>query len=162
MGDALALRMSLASNKGAKAIPNLIPPRTNCLILLRVRIPWFRIERVTFYILKTILSIRLGEYMLENLIPFLIMFLCIVMRHLAIGIPLIPICLKRIPNTSNEHDISFKTFDASYVLTNKSGKVVVKYVGGKHKSPKTCVWVPKVLVSNVKGPKTVWLPKNQA
>jgi hypothetical protein len=59
MGDALALRMSLASNKGAKATPNLIPPRTNCLILLRVRIPWFRIERVTFYILKTILSIRL-------------------------------------------------------------------------------------------------------
>jgi hypothetical protein len=52
---------------------------------------------------------------------------------------------KKIVNASNEHDISFKTFDASYVLTNKSGKVVAKYVGGKHKSPKTCVWVPKVL-----------------
>jgi hypothetical protein len=62
---------------------------------------------------------------------------------------------KKIANASNEHNISFKTFDASYVLTNKSGKVVAKYVGGKHKSPKTCVWVPKVLVSNVKGPKTV-------
>jgi hypothetical protein len=49
-----------------------------------------------------------------------------------------------------------KTFSASYVLTNKSGKVVAKYVGGKHKSPKTCVWVPKVLISNVKGPKTIW------
>jgi hypothetical protein len=58
--------------------------------------------------------------------------------------------------------ISFKTFDASYVLTNKSGKVVAKYVGGKHKSSKTCVWVPKVLVSNVKGPKTIWVPKNKA
>jgi hypothetical protein len=34
---------------------------------------------------------------------------------------------------SNDHNISFKTFDASYVLTNKSGKVVAKYVGGKHK-----------------------------
>jgi hypothetical protein len=33
---------------------------------------------------------------------------------------------KKIPN---EHNISFKTFDASYVLTNKSGKVVAKYVG---------------------------------
>jgi hypothetical protein len=51
---------------------------------------------------------------------------------------------------SNEHSISFKTFDVSFVLTNKLGKVVAKYVGGKHKSPKTCVWVPKVLVSNVK------------
>jgi hypothetical protein len=69
---------------------------------------------------------------------------------------------KKIPNASNEHNISFKTFDASYVLTNKSGKIVAKYVGGKHKSPKTCVWVPKVLVSNVKGPKTIWIPKNKA
>jgi hypothetical protein len=66
------------------------------------------------------------------------------------------------PAASNEHNISFKTFDASYVLTNKSGKVVAKYVGGKHKSSKTCVWVPKVLVSNVKGPKTVWVPKKKA
>jgi uncharacterized protein YdcH (DUF465 family) len=63
---------------------------------------------------------------------------------------------------SNEPNISFKTLDASYVLTNKSGKVVAKYVGGKHKGSKTCVWVPKVLVSNVKGPKTVWVPKNKA
>jgi hypothetical protein len=69
---------------------------------------------------------------------------------------------KKIHTTSNEHNISFKTFDASYVLTNKSGKIVAKYVGGKHKSSKTCVWVPKVLVSNVKGPKTVWVHKNKA
>jgi hypothetical protein len=69
---------------------------------------------------------------------------------------------KKNVNASNEHDISFKTFDASYVLINKSGKVVAKYVGGKHKSPTTCVWVPKVLVSNVKEPKTVWVPKNKA
>jgi hypothetical protein len=47
------------------------------------------------------------------------------------------------------HNISFKTFDASDVLANKSGKIVAKYVGGKHKGSKTCVWVPKVLVSNV-------------
>jgi hypothetical protein len=69
---------------------------------------------------------------------------------------------KKSPIASNDHNISFKTFDASYVLTNKSGKVVAKYVGGKHKGSKTCVWVPKVLVSNVKGPKTVWVPKNKA
>jgi hypothetical protein len=66
---------------------------------------------------------------------------------------------KKTPSASNEPNISFKTFDASYVLTNKSGKIVAKYVGGKHKGSKTCVWVPKVLVSNVKGPKTVWVPK---
>jgi hypothetical protein len=69
---------------------------------------------------------------------------------------------RKIANASNEHNISFNTFDASYVITNKSGKVVAKYVGGKHKSPKTCVWVPKVLVSNVKEPKTIWVPKDKA
>jgi hypothetical protein len=69
---------------------------------------------------------------------------------------------KKTPIASNEPNISFRTFDASYVLTNKSGKVVAKYVGAKHKGSKTCVWVPKVLISNVKGPKTVWVPKNKA
>jgi hypothetical protein len=66
---------------------------------------------------------------------------------------------KKTPIASNDSNISFKTFNASYVLTNKSGKVVAKYVGGKHKGSKTCVWVPKVLVSNVNGPKTIWVPK---
>jgi hypothetical protein len=69
---------------------------------------------------------------------------------------------KKIDDASNEHSISFKTFDASYVLTNKSGKIVAKYVGSKHKSTKACVWVPKVLVSNVKGSKTIWVPKDRA
>jgi hypothetical protein len=79
-------------------------------------------------------------------------------RHLAhIKMP-----KRKTANASNEHSISFKTFDASFVLTNKSGKIVAKYVGGKHKSPMTCVWVPKVVVSNVKGPKTIWVPKNKA
>jgi hypothetical protein len=41
---------------------------------------------------------------------------------------------KKTPIASNEPNISFKTF----------------------------VWVPKVLVSNVKGPKIVWVPKNKA
>jgi hypothetical protein len=69
---------------------------------------------------------------------------------------------KKTPNASNESNISFKTFDASYVLTNKSSKVVAKYVGVKHKGSNTCVWVHKVLVSNMKEPKTVWVPKNKA
>jgi hypothetical protein len=89
--------------------------------------------------------------MLGSLILFPTMLLCTRMDH-----------KKKSPTASNEPNVSFKTFDASYVLTNKSGKVVAKYVGGKHKGSKTCVWVPKVLVSNVKGPKTVWVPKNKA
>jgi hypothetical protein len=38
---------------------------------------------------------------------------------------------KKTPVASNEPNISFKTFDASYVLTNKSDKVVAKYVWGQ-------------------------------
>jgi hypothetical protein len=41
------------------------------------------------------------------------------------------------PTSSNELNVSFKTFNASYVLTNKSCKVVAKYIGGKHKGSKT-------------------------
>jgi hypothetical protein len=92
-GDALTLRTVLASNKGAKTTPNLRPPR-NYLTLLRVRLPWFRIERAIFYILQTILSIRLGRFMLENLTMFLIMLLCIRMRLLTLGIQLISKYLK--------------------------------------------------------------------
>jgi hypothetical protein len=67
----------------------------NCLILLRVKLPWFRIVRVTFYILQTIPNIRLGRFMLGNLIMFLTMHLCTKMRLLALGIPLMLNCLER-------------------------------------------------------------------
>jgi hypothetical protein len=55
------------------------------LILLRVRLPWLRITRAIFYILLVIPSIRLGEFMLGNLIMFHIMLLCIKMRLLDLG-----------------------------------------------------------------------------
>jgi hypothetical protein len=67
VGDALALRMALASNR--EAMSSLMPLR-NCLALLKARLPWLRITRVTFYILLVIVSIRLGEFMLGNLICF--------------------------------------------------------------------------------------------
>ena len=54
-------------------------------------------------------------------------------------------------------------FDASYVLMrNKHGNVFAKYVGPRNKCPKTSVWVPKALVTNVKGPKKNWVPKGKA
>jgi hypothetical protein len=60
---------------------------------------------------------------------------------------------KKTPIASNEPIISFKTFDASYVLTNKSGKVVAKYVGAQHKGSKTCVWYPRCLFLMSKDPR---------
>jgi hypothetical protein len=52
---------------------------------------------------------------------------------------------KKIPNASNEHNISFKTFDASFVLTNKSGKVVVKYVGANTRVRRLVFGYPRCL-----------------
>jgi hypothetical protein len=89
MGDTLALRMALGSNKKAKATSSLMPLRISFLTLLRARLRWFRIGKVTFYTLRTILSTKLEESILENLILFLIMLLCIVMKLLDLGIQLI-------------------------------------------------------------------------
>jgi hypothetical protein len=49
MGDALASRMALVSNR--EAMSNLMPPK-DCPVLLRARLPWFRITRAIFYILR--------------------------------------------------------------------------------------------------------------
>jgi hypothetical protein len=45
MGDALVLRMTLISNR--EAMSSLMSPK-DCLILLRAKLPWFRIMRATF------------------------------------------------------------------------------------------------------------------
>jgi hypothetical protein len=95
MGDALALRMGLASNLGAKTTSDLMLIRTRFLTLLRARLPWFKIEMVTFYILKTILSIRLEEFMLRSLILLLIMLIFTEMRLLVLGIQLMLRCLRK-------------------------------------------------------------------
>jgi hypothetical protein len=52
---------------------------------------------------------------------------------------------KKIFNASNEHSISFKTFDASFVLTNKSGKVVAKYVGANTRVLRLVFGYPRCL-----------------
>ena len=60
---------------------------------------------------------------------------------------------------------SQSTFYASYMLKrNHRGKVVALYVGPRTKDRviKRNVWVPKVLVTNAKGPKQIWVPKIKA
>jgi hypothetical protein len=76
------------------AMLNLMPLR-NCLTLLRAKLPWFKITRVTFYILLVIPNTKLGEFILGSLTLALIMFLCIRVRHLVLGILLMLKCLKR-------------------------------------------------------------------
>jgi hypothetical protein len=56
-------------------------------------------------------------------------------------------------NTSHVSHMSYHDFDTSYVLMrNKFGKMIALHVGPHHKRSNTCVWVPKCLVTNLKGP----------
>jgi hypothetical protein len=66
-------------------------------------------------------------------------------------------------NPSYVSHMSYHEFDAFYVLMrNKFGRVIVLYVGPHHKRSKIFVWVSKCLVTNLKGPKKIWVPKNKA
>jgi hypothetical protein len=66
-------------------------------------------------------------------------------------------------NASHISHISYHDFDASYVLMrNKIRKIIALHVGPHHKRSKTCVWVHKCLVANLKGPNQNWVPKNKA
>jgi hypothetical protein len=66
-----------------------------------------------------------------------------------------------IGGSSKKNDVSFNIVNSCYVLKkNSNGDVIAKFVG----NPKTCakrnaIWVPKVLVTNLQGPKQVWVPK---
>ena len=59
---------------------------------------------------------------------------------------------------------SHVSFYADFVLTrNHHGKVVAKFVGHRtfNTKVKSHVWVLKVLVTNVLGPKYCWVPKRK-
>jgi hypothetical protein len=63
---------------------------------------------------------------------------------------------------TNVSHMSYHDFDASYVLMrNKLGKIIALHVGPHHKRSKTCVWVHKYLVTNLRGPNKTWVPKTK-
>jgi hypothetical protein len=44
----------------------------------------------------------------------------------------------------------------------KNAKVVARKLGSKCKRDKTCIWVPKSVITNLVGPNKSWVPKAQA
>jgi hypothetical protein len=66
-------------------------------------------------------------------------------------------------NASHVSHMSYHDFDASYVLIKHMfGKIVALRVGSHHKRLKTCVWVLKCIVTNLRGPNQTWVPKIKA
>jgi hypothetical protein len=52
--------------------------------------------------------------------------------------------------------------NAPFVLSCKNAKVVARKLGSKCKGDKTCIWVPKTIVTNLVRPNKSWVPKTQA
>jgi hypothetical protein len=66
-------------------------------------------------------------------------------------------------NAFHVSHMSYHDFDVFYVLMrNKLDKIITLHVGPRHKRSKTCVWVSKCLVTNLRGPNQTWIPKTKA
>jgi hypothetical protein len=64
--------------------------------------------------------------------------------------------------TNNEPSTIYHACNASFAIYRKDKKVVARKLGAKCKGDKTCIWVPKSIVTNLVGPNKSWVPKTQA
>jgi hypothetical protein len=62
----------------------------------------------------------------------------------------------------NEPSTIYHACNTSFVLLCKNAKVVARKLGSKCKGDKTCIWVPKTILTNLVGPNKSWVPKTQA
>jgi hypothetical protein len=67
-----------------------------------------------------------------------------------------------IPRKVNEPSTIYHACDASFAICRKDRKVIARKLGAKCKGDKTCIWVPKTIVTNLVGPNKSWVPKSQA
>jgi hypothetical protein len=56
----------------------------------------------------------------------------------------------------------YHALNASFAICRKDRKIVARKLGAKCKSDKTCIWVPKTILTNLVGPNKSWVPKTQA
>jgi hypothetical protein len=61
----------------------------------------------------------------------------------------------------NEPTTAFHACNTSFVLSYKNEKLVARKLGSKCKGDKTCIWVPKAIVTNLVGPNKSWVPKTR-
>jgi hypothetical protein len=62
----------------------------------------------------------------------------------------------------NEPSTIYHACNTSFVLLCKNAKVVAWKLGSKCKGDKTCIWVPKIVLTNLVGPNKSLVPKTQA
>jgi hypothetical protein len=62
----------------------------------------------------------------------------------------------------NEPSTIYHACNASFAICRKDRKVIARKLGAKCKGDKTCICVPKTIVTNLVGPNKSWVPKAQA
>jgi hypothetical protein len=63
-------------------------------------------------------------------------------------------------NNKSQANVSSVKLDSFYVLTKGTNGVHAKFIGTPWMcSKKKVIWIPKSLVTNLQGPKQVWVPK---
>jgi hypothetical protein len=62
----------------------------------------------------------------------------------------------------NEPSTIYYACNASFAICRKDKKIIARKLGAKCKGDKTCIWVPKTIVTNLVGPNMSWVPKTQA
>jgi hypothetical protein len=67
-----------------------------------------------------------------------------------------------VPRKVNEPSTIYHALNASFAICRKDRKVIARKLGAKCKGDKTCIWVPKRIVTNLVGPNKSWVPKSQA
>jgi hypothetical protein len=63
---------------------------------------------------------------------------------------------------NNEPSTIYHACNASFAICRKDRKVIARKLGAKCKGDKTCIWVPKDILTNLVGPNKSWVPKTQA
>jgi hypothetical protein len=67
-----------------------------------------------------------------------------------------------VPRKTNEPSTIYHACNASFAIYRKDRKVIARKLGAKCKGDKTCIWVPKDIVTNLVGPNKSWVPRTQA
>jgi hypothetical protein len=67
-----------------------------------------------------------------------------------------------VPKKVNEPPTIYHACNASFAICRKNKKVIARKLGARCKGDKTCIWVPKTIVTNLVGPNKSWVPKTQA
>jgi hypothetical protein len=63
-------------------------------------------------------------------------------------------------NKKSQANVSSIKLDSFYVLTKGTNSIHAKFISAPWMgSKKKVIWVPKSLVTNLQGPKLVWVPK---